>query len=69
MTTKWRRPIPIWHSAEHSFLRAGELRVTAILGKRTQMAVGGCLTSGKGHVTEVTLVGPVKAAMIRLAVK
>jgi hypothetical protein len=36
-------------------------------------ALNGCLlmedTSGKGHITEVTSDGPVKAVMIRLAVK
>ena len=53
------------------FCLAGELRMTASSGETRTIAAGDCVlmedTSGKGHITEVTSVGPVKAVMIRLA--
>ena len=53
------------------FMLSGSFRVKPSLGEaRTFVAGDGLLmedTSGKGHMTEVTSDGPVKAVMIRLA--
>jgi uncharacterized cupin superfamily protein len=53
------------------FMLSGSFRVTPSFGEARAFDAGDSLrmedTSGKGHMTEVTSNGPVKAVMIRLA--